>query len=108
MGYISRRTCTHSSLEGWLGEGGLVNIGDSLLSLIGIYELWGMDLVSWFPGVICFRVSYPFDQVLEGSSPPEAPMINDPFDLVFFFSFNKVRGWPQVVGSVCARFMIGG
>src|SRR5258708_4892160 len=34
MGYVSRRTCALSSLEGRLGEGGLVDMGDSLLALL--------------------------------------------------------------------------
>ncbi len=34
MGYVSRRTCAHSSLEGLSGEGGLVDIGDSMLPLM--------------------------------------------------------------------------
>src|SRR5258708_37856016 len=34
MGYVSRRTCACSSLEGCWGEGGLVDIRDSLLVLI--------------------------------------------------------------------------
>ena len=76
--------------------------------VIGVSELWSVDLVSWLPGVIHFQVSYPFDEVLESSSPSGAPMINDPFDLILFFSFDKVRRWPRVVGPVCVRFVIGG
>src|SRR5258708_34459053 len=34
MGYVSRRTCACSSLDGCSGEGGLVDIGDSLLRLM--------------------------------------------------------------------------
>jgi len=64
-----------------------------MLSVIGVNELWSVDLISWFPGVIRFQVSYPLDKILEGSSPPGVLMINDPFNLVFFFSFDKVRRW---------------
>src|SRR5258708_7013321 len=78
-----------------------------MLSVIGINELRSMNLISWFPGVICFWVPYPLDEVLESSSPSGASMINDSFDLVFFFSFDKVRRWPRVVGPVCVRFVIG-
>jgi len=79
-----------------------------MLSVIGVNKLWSMDLISWFPGIICFRVSYPLDKILESSSPPGAPMINDSFDFIFFLSFDKVRRWPRVVGAMCARFAIGG
>ena len=62
--------------------------------MIGVNELRSMDLVSWFPGVVRFRVSYPLDEVLEGSGPSSASMINDLFDFILFFSFDKVRRWP--------------
>ncbi len=64
------------------------------MSVIGVNELWSMDLISWFPGVIRFWIPYPLDKILEGSSPPGAPMIDDSFNLVFFFPFDKVRRWP--------------
>ena len=79
-----------------------------VLLVIGVSELWSMDLVSRLPGVICFQVAYPFDEVLESSSPSGMLMINDPFDLVLLFSFDKVRRWPRVVRSMYAHFMIGG
>ena len=62
--------------------------------MIGINESWGMDLVSWFPGVVCFWIPYPFDKILESSSPTGVPVINDFLHFVFFFSFDKVRRWP--------------
>ncbi len=76
--------------------------------MVGINKLWSMNLVGWFPGVVRFWISYPFDEVLEGSSPTSASMINDPFDFIFFFPFDKVRRWPRVVGPVCVCFTIGG
>ncbi len=33
--------------------------------LIMLDKVGGMDLVSWFPCVVAFRVSLPFDQVLK-------------------------------------------
>ena len=35
-------------------------------------------------------------------------VINYGFDLIFFGVFDKVRGWPHVVGSVFNRFTIRG
>src|SRR5258707_5850300 len=46
MGYVSRRTCACSSLEGPSGEGGLVDIGDSLLALIDA----SADMVEYWRG----------------------------------------------------------
>ena len=68
-------------------------IFERVLSVIGFNKVWGMDLVSWFPGVICFGIPFPFDEVLESSSPTRVPVIDDFFNFVLFFSFNKVRGW---------------
>jgi len=80
---------------------------EGVLLVIGVNEMWGMDLVSWFPGVVHFRIPYPFDEILEGSRPAGAPVVDDLFDLVFFFSFDKVRRWSQIVGSMCGCFTIG-
>jgi len=33
--------------------------------MIVFYEIWGMYLVSWFPGVITLRVTLPFDKILK-------------------------------------------
>ena|SRR5258707_9240050 len=75
-------------------------IVEGMLSAIGFNELWGVDLISWFPSVIGFWVPLPFDQVLEGSRPPMMSVINDLLDLVFFFPFDKVWGWSRVVWSM--------
>ncbi len=76
--------------------------------MIGFNKLQSMNLVSWFPGVVRFRVSLPLDEVLKGSGPTCVSVINHLLHLVFLFSFDKVRGWPGIVGSVCVRFAIGG
>ncbi len=78
------------------------------MSVIGVNELWSVNLVSWFPGVVRFWVPYPLDEVLEGSSPASAPMIDDSFDFVLLLSFNKVRRWPRVVEPMCVCFAIRG
>ena len=81
---------------------------ERVLSVIGFNDSWSVNLVSWFPGVIRFRVSLPFDEVLEGSGPAGVSMIDHFFDFVFLFTFDKVRGWPGIVGPVCVGFAIGG
>ena len=34
---------------------------EGMLLVIGFNKVWGVDLVSWFPGVVCFRIALPFD-----------------------------------------------
>ncbi len=75
--------------------------------MIGLSEERGVDLVSGFPGVVCFWVPFPFDKVLKGSSPSSVLMIGDFLHFVFFFTFDKVRRRPRVVWSVCVGFAIG-
>src|SRR5258707_11367527 len=77
-----------------------------VLSVIGLNELWSMNLVSWFPGVVRFRIPFPLDEVLKSSSPAGVSMIDHFFYLIFFFSFDKVRGRPRIVGPVCVCFAI--
>ena len=81
---------------------------ERVLSAIGFNELWGVDLISWFPSVISFWIPLPFDQVLEGSRLPRMSVINDLLDLVFFFSFDKVWGWSGIVWSMGCHFAIRG
>ena len=61
-----------------------------------------------FPGVVGLGVSFPFDQVLESSLPPEMAMVSDGLDLVFFFSVNDIWGRSREVGSVLSRFLVRG
>jgi len=62
-----------------------------MLSVIGFNELRSMDLVSWLPGVVCFWIPYPLDEILESSSPPDVPVIDHFLHFVLLFSFDKVR-----------------
>ena len=65
-----------------------------VLLVIGFNQVWGMDLVSRFPGVVCFWVPFPFDKILKSSSPSGVSMIDDFLHFVFLFTFDKVRWWP--------------
>ena len=82
-------------------------IEKGVLLVIGVNHLWSMDLVSRFPGVISFGITLPFDEVLEGSSPAEMTMVDDPFNLILFFSSDKVRRGSRIVWSMCGHFAIG-
>jgi len=66
-----------------------------------------MDLVSWFPRVIAFRVALPFDKVLEGFITSMTSVVEYTFHFVFFFSVDKVRRWSRKVWSVGRCFVIG-
>src|SRR6266481_1315520 len=60
--------------------------------LIMLDNFRGMDLISWFPCVVTFGVSLPFDEILKLFRSSELLVCDDSFDFVFFFSINVVRG----------------
>ena len=51
-------------------------------------KVWGMDILDRFPGVITFRVPFPFHEVLELSRLTLVPVIDQMFDLIFLCSLN--------------------
>ena len=65
-------------------------------------------MVSCFPCVICIGIALPLDKILELSFTSEVTVINDSFDFVFLGVFDKVRGWPRVVGPVLYSLAIRG
>ena len=79
-----------------------------LAPLVLSYQLWGLDVVSWFPGVIAFWVSFPFDKVLQLFSPPLTSVAADGLDLVLFFVVDKVRWRSREVFSVFFCFYVRG
>ena len=56
------------------------------MPVIEFDEFWGVHLVSWFPGVVAFRVSFPFDQILESSSPSMTLVVNNALHFIFLFA----------------------
>ncbi len=74
--------------------------------LIMLDKFRGMNLVSWFPCVVTFGVSLPFDEVLKSFRLSELSVCDDSFDFVFFFSVNEVRRWSGEVWAVRSRFVI--
>ena len=71
-------------------------------------EFQGMDLISWFPCVVAVRISDPFDKVLESLIMSVVSVVDGLFDLIFFFSIDKVRWWLGEVRAMCLCFMIQG
>ena len=74
--------------------------------MIAFDERRGMDLIGVFPGVVAFRVTFPFDQVLQGFAASLSPLCVDLFYFIFFFSINQIRGRSREVGSVCWHFSV--
>ncbi len=76
--------------------------------LIMLDNFRGMDLISWFPCVIAFGISLPFDEILESFRPSVLSVCDDLFDFILFFSVDEIRGWLGEVWAMRSCFMIGG
>jgi hypothetical protein len=63
-------------------------------------EVWCVGLISVFPGVVTFRVTFPLDQVLQGLVTSPSPVSADLFHFIFFFLINQIRGRPGEVRAV--------
>ena len=74
--------------------------------MIKFDELRGMHLVSWLPCVVTFRVPFPFDEVLESSSPSMTSVVDNALHFIFLFSVNQVRWWSGEVRPVCCGFSV--
>ena len=74
--------------------------------MILLQQVWGKDLVSWFPCVVTFRASFPLDEVLEHSGLSMTSMVSNLLHLVEFLSTNKVRWGSRIVWSVGIGFHI--
>ena len=70
-------------------------------------QIWSVDGVSGFPGVVTFRISFPPDQELESFVSPKVAMCLDGLHFILFFSADKVRWWSGEVWAVCEGFAIG-
>ena len=74
--------------------------------MIKFDELRSVHLVSWFPCIVTFGVSFPFDEILESSGPAMTSVIDNTLHFIFLFSVDQDRWWPGKVGSVCCGFLI--
>jgi len=66
----------------------------------------GMNLLSWFPCVVAFGISLPFDEILQPFQPSELPVCDDSFHFVFLFSVDEVRRWSGEVWAVRSCFVV--
>ena len=71
-------------------------------------EIQGIHLVSWFPGVVTFRVALPLYEILECSGMSMVLVIPDLFYFVLFFIIDHVRWGLGVVWSVGICFGVWG
>jgi hypothetical protein len=76
--------------------------------VIGLEEIWGMNLRDWLPSVVAFWVPFPLDKVLESSGPSVASVADDALNFKLFFAINQIRRWAREVWPVGGRFLIGG
>jgi hypothetical protein len=76
--------------------------------MIELEEIWGVNLCGWFPSVVAFRVSFPFDQVLQHSRPSLTSVADDALDFKLIFTINQIRRWTRKVWSVSGCFLIRG
>ena len=53
--------------------------------MILLKKIWGIHLVSWFPGVVTFRVALPLYEVLEHSGMSVELVIPNLLHFVLFF-----------------------
>ena len=71
-------------------------------------EIQGMYLVSWFPGVVTFRIALPLYEILEHSSTSMELVISDLFHFILFFIIDQVRWGMGVIWAVGMCFDIWG
>ena len=71
-------------------------------------EIQGIHLVSWFPGVVTFRVTLPLYEILEHSGMSMMSVVSNLFHFVLFFIIDQVRWGMGVVWSMGICFDIWG
>jgi len=71
-------------------------------------ELWHVDVLYWFPGVIGVWVALPLYKILELAPTPMEPLIHDGLHLELLLSSNQLGRRSGEVGSIRSRFLISG
>jgi hypothetical protein len=65
--------------------------------MVSFEEIRGVDLHSWFPSVVAFGISFPFDKVLQSSRPSMTLVAYDMLHFVFFFTINQIWRWAVTI-----------
>ena len=71
-------------------------------------EIQGVYLVSWFPGVVTFRVAPPLYEILEHSGTSVMLVIPNLFYLILFFIIDQIRWGTGVIWTMGICFNIWG
>jgi hypothetical protein len=79
-----------------------------MASIVLFEKVRGVQLVPCFPGVIGFRVTFPFEEILKSFVLPKVAMTSDGLHFVFRFSINEIRWWSREVWTVGTCFDIWG
>jgi hypothetical protein len=71
-----------------LGEGGhfFYTFIQGMPTMVSLDQIGCMHMLGSDPFVVAFGESFPFDQILEHPTLTEVPVIDNFFDLLFFFS----------------------
>jgi hypothetical protein len=75
--------------------------------MIEFDEVRHVNLISVFPGVVAFGVSFPFDEILQGFAMSLMLVGMDLIHFILLFSFDQVRRGLGKVWAMCESFMIG-
>jgi hypothetical protein len=76
-----------------------------VLAIVVFKEVWSMNSRGWFPGIVTFRVPFPFHKVLELSHPTLEPVVDDMLYLVFLMPFDHFRGRSCKIGAMNGVFL---
>ena len=76
--------------------------------MILLKEIQGIHLVSWFPGVVTFRIALPLYEILEHSQMSMVLVISDLFHFILFFIIDQVRWGSGIVWSMGICFNVWG
>jgi hypothetical protein len=81
---------------------------ESVASVVLFKEVRGIQLVFRLPGIIGFRISFPFKEILQLFVLPEVAMASDGLHFVLRFSVDKVRWGSCEIRTVGVGFDVWG
>ena len=69
-------------------------------------EVWSVNVLDWFPGVVTFGVPFPFHEVLERSRFPVTSVVDQMLHFIFFSTSDQVRWRFREIGAVNGIFLV--
>jgi hypothetical protein len=79
-----------------------------MASIVLLQKARCVQLVFWFPCVVGFRVSFPFEEILKSFFPSKMAVTSDGFYFILRFTVDKVRWGSREVGAVGICFDVWG